>query len=196
MAAGKKGCLIFIILVGALIFFLYPSVKKTHDQLKTMDEGIKAAWTRLEGLLQRRADLVPNFIETIKFHAPHEEALFGAATRAHLKAATALSLSNKIAANNDLTTALDQLEAAAVRYPDLKTDHDFTRLQEELDSIEKGIAEACRQYNEAVEAYNAYRQEFPVDIVAALSGFGRAFPLDVPAKGPGPEPPPASASQR
>jgi LemA protein len=182
MAAGKKGCLIFFVLVGAAILLLYPSVKKTHDQLKTLDEGIKAAWTRLEGLLQRRMDLVPNYIETVKFHAPHEQEVFGAITRAHLKATTALSQPNKIAANNDLTIALDQLQAVAERYPDVKADQNFLRLQNELAGIENDIAAECLRYNEAVIAYNTYRQEFPADIVAALSGFGRAFPLDVPVK--------------
>jgi LemA protein len=73
MAAGKKGCLIFFVLVAAVILLLYPSVKKTHDQLQVLDDGIKASWTRLEDLLQRRLDLVPNYIETVKFHAPHEQ---------------------------------------------------------------------------------------------------------------------------
>lgn len=201
MAAGKKGCLIFFILVGALLFFLYPSIKKTHDQLKTLDEGIKAAWIRLEGLLQHRMDLIPNYIETVKSHAPQEQEIFGAVTRAHLKAATALSRPNKIAASNDLTLALDQLQAVAERYPDLKADQNFIRLQDELAGIQNSIAEECLQYNEAVKAYNAYRQEFPVDILAALSGFGKAFPLDVPGRAgglpaPGSEPSSPSSSDR
>jgi LemA protein len=201
MAAGKKGCLIFFILVGALLFFLYPPVKKTHDQLKTLDQGIKAAWTKLEGLLQRRMDLVPNYIETIKFQAPHEQEVFGAVTRAHLKAATALTRPNKIAANNDLTIAMDQLQAVTERYPDLKADQNFIRLRDELANIENSIDDECLQYNEAVKAYNAYRQEFPVDIMAALSGFGKAFPLETPGKaqglpGSGLEPAPPSSSDR
>jgi LemA protein len=182
MAAGKKGCLIFLILVGALMLFLYPSVKKTHDQLKTLDEGIKASWTKLEGLLQRRMDLVPNYIETIKSYAPHEQEVFGAVTRAHLKAVTSLSRPNKIAANNDLTIALDQLQAVTEHYPDFKADQNFIRLHDELASIENSIADECMLFNEAVKAYNDYRQGFPADIVAALSGFGKAFPLDVPGK--------------
>jgi LemA protein len=197
MAAGKKGCLIFFVLVAAVILLLYPSVKKTHDQLQVLDDGIKASWTRLEDLLQRRLDLVPNYIETVKFHAPHEQEIFGAVTRAHLKATTALSMPDKIAANNDLTVILRQLTRVAERYPDLKADQNFLRLQDELADIENDIAAECLQYNEAVKAYNAYRQEFPVDIVAALSGFGKAFPLDVPGKaqalsGSGTEPSPPS----
>jgi LemA protein len=201
MAAGKKGCLIFFILVGALMFFLYPSVKQTHDRLKTLDQGIKAAWTKLEGLLQRRMDIVPNYIETVKLHAPHEQEVFGAVTRAHLKAATALLRPNKVAANNDLTIALDQLQAVTERYPDVRADQNFIRLRDELVGIENSIAEECLQYNEAVKAYNAYRQEFPADILSALSGFGKAFPLDVPGKaqgspGSGTEPAPPSSSDR
>jgi len=201
MAAGKKGCLILFILVGALMFFLYPSVKKTYDQLATLDQGIKAAWTKLEGQLQRRMDLVPNYIETVKLHAPHEQEVFGAVTRAHLRATTALLRPNKIAANNDLTSALDQLQAVTERHPDVNADQNFIRLRDELAAIENGIADECLQYNEAVKAYNAYRQEFPADIVAVLSGFGKAFPLEVPGKtqalpGSGSEPAPPSSSDR
>jgi LemA protein len=201
MATGKKGCLICFVIMGALVLLLYPSAKRTHDQLKTLDQGIKASWTKLEGLLQRRMDLVPNYIETVKLHAPHEQEVFGAVTRAHLKAATALLRPNKIAANNDLTIALDQLQAVAERYPDVKADQNFIRLQDELAGIENSIAEECLQYNEAVKVYNAYRQEFPADIVAALSGFGKAFPLETPGKaqglpGSGTEPAPPSSSDR
>lgn len=201
MAAGKKGCLICFVTIGVLILLLYPSVKSTRDQLATLDQGIKAAWTKLEDLLQRRMDLVPNYLETIKSHAPHEQEVFGAVTRAHLKAATALLRPNKIAANNDLTIALDQLQAVAERYPDVTADQNFIRLRDELAAIENGIADECLQYNEAVKAYNAYRQEFPVDIVSAISGFGKAFPLEIPGKaqglpGSGPDPAPPSSSDR
>jgi LemA protein len=201
MAAGKKGCLICFVIIGVLILLLYPSIKSTRDQLATLDQGIKAAWTKLEDLLQRRMDLVPNYLETIKSHAPHEQEVFGAVTRAHLKAATALLRPNKIAANNDLTLALAQLQAVAERYPDVKADQNFTRLRDELAAIENGIADECLQYNEAVKAYNAYRQEFPVDIVSAISGFGKAFPLEIPGKaqalpGSGPDPAPPSSSDR
>jgi LemA protein len=201
MAAGKKGCLICFVIVGAIVLLLYPSVKRTHDQMTTLNEGIRASWTKLEGLLQRRMNLVPNYIETVKFHAPHEQEIFGAVTRAHLRATIALTMPNKIAANNDLTIVLQQLTAVAERYPDLKADQNFVRLQDELAEIENGIADECLQYNEAVKAYNVYRQEFPADIVAALSGFGKAFPLEIPAKTQGvsgatSEPAPASSSDQ
>jgi len=201
MAGGKKGCLICFVIVGALILLLYPSVKRTRDQLVTLDQGIKAAWTTLEGLLQRRMDLVPNYIETVKAQAPHEREVFGAVTTAHLKAATALTRPNKIAANNDLTIALGQLQVVTQRYPDLKADQNFIRLQDELVGIENAIAEECVRYNEAIKEYNANRQGFPADIVAALSGFGKGFPLDTPGKaegqqGSGSEPPPPSSSAR
>jgi LemA protein len=180
MSGGKKGCLICFIIIGAVILLLYPSVKRTHDQLNTLDQGIKVAWTTLEGLLQRRLDLVPNYLETIKAYAPHEQDVFGAVTKAHLKAATALSRPNKIVANNDLTIALGRLRVLTDGYPDLKADQNFIRLQDELAGTENGIADECLIYNEAIKEYNAYRQKFPADIVAALSGFGRAFPLEIP----------------
>jgi LemA protein len=182
MAGGKRGCLLFFVIIGVLLLLLYPSAKRTHDQLKTLDQRIKAAWTKLEGLLQLRLDLVPNYLETVKAYAPHEQEVFGAVTTAHLKAATALLRPNKIAANNALTIALQQLQAVAERYPDLRTDQSFIRLRDELAGIENGIAEECLQYNEAVKEYNAYREGFPADIIATLSGFGKAFPLETPGK--------------
>jgi LemA protein len=193
--------LIGLVIVGALILLSYPSVKRTHDQLATLDEGIKAAWTKLEGLLQRRMDLVPNYIETVKAQAPHEQEVFGAVTRAHLKAATALTRPNKIAANNELTIALGQLQVVTERYPDLKADQNFIRLRDELAGIENSIADECLRYNEAIKEYNAYRQGFPADIISALSGFGKAFPLETPGKaegqqGSGSEPSPSASSDR
>jgi LemA protein len=201
MAGGKRGCLICFVILGAVILLLYPSVKRTHDQLVTLDEGIKAAWTTLEGLLERRLDLIPNYVETVKAYAPHEQEVFGTVTKAHLKAATALSRPNKIAAHNDLTIALDQLRVVTERYPDLKADQNFIRLQDELAGIENSIADECVRFNEAIKEYNAYRQGFPADIVAALSGFGKAFPLETPGRaegqqGSGSEPSPSSSSAR
>jgi LemA protein len=183
MAGGKKGCLlVLVIIVVAGLLLLYPSIQRTRSQLLALDERVKAAWTTLEGLLQRRMDLVPNYIETVKSHAPHEQEVFGAVTKAHLKAATALMRPNKIAANNDLTIALDQLQVVTERYPDLKADQNFIRLTDELAGIKNSIADECMRYNEAIKEYNAYRQDFPADIVAALSGFGKAFPLETPGK--------------
>jgi LemA protein len=183
MAGGKKGCfLVLVIIVVAGLFLLYPSIQRTRSQLLALDERVKAAWAQLENHLQSRMDLIPNYVETVKAYAPHEQEVFGAVTQLHVKAAVTMIRSNKVAVNNDLTAALDRLRVVTERYPDLMADQTFIRLRDELTGIEARIAEKCIRYNEAVREYNAYREGFPADIVAPFSGFGKAFPLETPGK--------------
>jgi LemA protein len=185
MAGGKKGCLIILAIVGCLALLSYPAFKETYNQLSTLDEEVKTAWAQLESQLQRRMDLIPNYVETIKSYAPHEQEVLGVVTQLHVKAAVTLTRFNKIAVNNDLTAALDRLRVVTKRYPDLMADQTFIRLQDELAGIEAHIAEECMAYNEAVRAYNTYREGFPADIVAPFFGFGKAFPLEAPGKAQG-----------
>ena len=180
MAGGKKGCLIIIVIVGALILFGYPAVKKTRSQLMALDKEIKTAWAQMEQQHQHWLDLVPNYVETVKSYAPHEQAALGAVTKAHVKAAVAVMMSPKIKASNELTTALGQLLVVAERYPDLKADPTFINLQEKLADTENRIAEERMRYNEAVREYNAYSQRFPIVIVAAMFGFTKAPLLEAP----------------
>jgi len=180
MGGGKKGCLTIVVIVGVLILLLYPSVKKTRSQLVALDEEIKTAWSHMDETFQRRVDLIPNYVETVKSYAPHEQEVFGAVTRWQLKVATRMTLPAKIAANNDLTTALDELFVVAEQYPNLKADQTFINLQEKLADTENRIAEERMRYNEAVREYNAYSQRFPTVLVAAMFGFTKAPLLEAP----------------
>jgi LemA protein len=179
---GRKGCLIIFVIVGVLVLLVYPSIKRTRSQLETLDEGIKAAWAQMEKQHQHWLDIIPNYVETVKGYAPHEEEVFGAVTKAHARAVAAVLWSQKIKANNELTAALDQLLMVAERYPDLKADQRFIHLQEKLADAENSIAEGRMRYNEAVREYNDYIQGFPTVIVAAIFGFSKAPLLE------GPEP--------
>ncbi len=180
MAGGKKGCLFIFVIVGVLVLLLYPSIKRTRNQLMALHEEIKTAWAQMEKQQQHWLDLIPNYVQTVKGCAPHEQEVFGKVTRAHAKAAVAMTMSQKIKANNALTAALDQLLIVAERYPDLKADQQFIHLQEKVADAENSIAEGRMRYNEAVREYNAYSQRFPIVIVAAIFGFTKAPLLDAP----------------
>ena len=180
MAGGKKGCLVIFVIVGVLVLLLYPSITRTRNQLRALDEGIKTAWAQMEKQHQHWLDLIPNYVQTVKEYAPHEQEVFGKVTKAHAKAAVAMFMSQKIKANNELTATLDQLLIVAERYPDLKADQTFISLKAELADAENSIAEGRMRYNEAVREYNAYSQRFPIVIVAAIFGFTKAPLLETP----------------
>lgn len=130
---------ILLIVVGILVLivmvpFLY--LKGTYNSLVTMDEGVKAAWAQVENQLQRRYDLIPNYVETVKGYAAHEKELFIKVTEARSRVAGANTINNKIQANNELSSALSRLLVVVERYPDLKANTNFIRLQDELAGTE------------------------------------------------------------
>lgn len=180
MGGGKKGCLIIFVIVGVLILLLYPSVKKTRGRLITLHAEVTSAWSHMDETFQRRVDLIPNYVQTVKSYAPHEQEVFGAVTRSQLKVATRMTLPAKIAANNDLTAALGELLVVAEQYPDLKADQTFINLQEKLANTENRIAEERMRYNEAVREYNAYIERFPTVFVAAMFAFTKVPLLEAP----------------
>jgi len=180
MAGGKTGCLVIFIIIGVLIVLLYPSITRTRDQLTALDEDIKTAWVQMEQQHQHWLDLIPNYIQTVKGYATHEQEVLGMATKAHAQSAIAVNISQQIKANNELRAALDQLLIVAERYPDLKDDQTFISLTAKLADAENSIAEGRMRYNEAVREYNAYRQGFPNVIVAAIFGFTKAPLLETP----------------
>jgi LemA protein len=180
MAGGKKGCLIIFVIAAVLVLLLYPSIKNTRSRLSSLQEEVTAAWSEIDETFQRRVDLIPNYVQTVKGYAPHEHEVFGAVTDSQIKVATKMSLPAKIAANNELTTALDQLQLVAEQYPDLKADQTFISLTAELAETERRIAEGRTRYNDAVREYNASIQGFPAIFVATLFGFTKIPLLEPP----------------
>ena len=184
MAGGNKGCLIFVVIAGVLILFVYllvyPSMQTSRSQMMALHEEVTAAWSHIDETFQRRMDLIPNLVETVKLYAPQEQELFGALTRSQLKVTTRMSLPAKIAANNNLTAALDRLSVVAQQYPDLMVDQTFILLQEKLADTENRIAEGRAEYNDAVREYNASIQGFPANITAAVFGFTKIPLLEAP----------------
>lgn len=180
MTKGQKTALtiIGIVLLAILIPFLY--LKGTYNSLVTMDEGVKAAWAQVENQLQRRYDLIPNYVETVKGYAKHEKEVFLKVTKARSKVGQAGAISEKIAANNQLSSALARLLVVVERYPDLKANTNFIRLQDELAGTENRVSVERRRFNEAVRVYNTKIRSFPTNLIAGMFRFEKATFFEVP----------------
>ncbi|MBW2033648.1 MAG: LemA family protein [Deltaproteobacteria bacterium] len=172
-----------LIIVGILILIVvipFSYLKGTYNTLVTMDEGVKAAWAQVENQLQRRYDLIPNYVETVKGYAAHEKDVFVKVTEARSRVAGAKNIGDKIQANNQLTSALSRLLVVVERYPDLKANTNFIRLQDELAGTENRIAVERRRFNESVRVFNTKIRTFPTNMIAGMFGFEKATFFEVP----------------
>ena len=157
-------------------------IKGTYNSLVTIDEAVKGAWAQVENQLQRRYDLIPNLVETVKGYAAHEKDVFVNVTEARSRVAGAGNIESKIEANNQLSTALSRLLLVVERYPELKANTSFIRLQDELAGTENRIAVERRRYNETVREYNVKIRSFPTNMIAGMFGFDKATFFEVPAE--------------
>jgi LemA protein len=180
MQKGTKVFLIILAIVVVFVLIFYASIKGTYNKLVTLDEGVKTAWAQVENQLQRRMDLIPNYVETVKGYAKHEREVFIEVTEARAKVAGSTTPSQQIEANTELSTALSRLLLVVERYPDLKANQNFIRLQDELAGTENRIAVERMRYNEAVREYNVYIRRFPTLILANMFGFTRAPLFEAP----------------
>jgi LemA protein len=172
MGSSSNIKVVFIIIgLIVLVGFVFAG---QYNSLVKMDEGVKAAWAQVENQLQRRYDLIPNLVETVKGYAAHEKEVLLEVTEARAKVGQARSPEEKIEANNRLSSALGRLLVVVERYPDLKANQNFIRLQDELAGTENRIAVERRRYNEAVRAYNAKIRSFPTNLIASMFGFEEA----------------------
>jgi LemA protein len=137
------------------------------------NEAIKQAWAQVDVVLQRRADLIPNLVETVKGYAKQEQTVFGDIANARAGLLNARTPADKIAANGQLDGALGRLLAIVENYPNLKSNQNFLALQDELAGTENRIAVERRRYNEAIQDYNTYIGLFPNNIFARWAGFQR-----------------------
>jgi LemA protein len=165
------GVLVGLLLVAALVFG--SSFVSLRNTMVVQQEAIKAAWAQVDIVIQRRADLIPNLVETVKGFATQEQEVFGNIANARAALAGARTPAETIEANNQLSGALARLLVIVENYPELKSNQNFIRLQDELAGTENRIAVERRRYNEAVQQYNTTIQLFPNNIVASLSGFTR-----------------------
>ena len=155
-------------LIVLLIFSQYVGVRNT---LVTKNEAVKAAWSQVDIVLQRRADLIPNLVETVKGYAKQEQTVFGDIANARARMLSAGSPQEKIAANQQLDGALGRLLLLTENYPQLKSNENFLRLQDELAGTENRIAVERKRYNDTLQDYNTYLQMFPHNIIAGWAGF-------------------------
>lgn len=144
-----------------------------RNQMAVKREAVNAAWSQVDVVLQRRADLIPNLVETVKGFAVQEQTVFGDIAKARSALLSASTPADKIAANQRLDSALGRLLVVVENYPQLKSNENFLRLQDELAGTENRIAVERRRYNETLQDYNTYLSLFPNNLVASLSGFQR-----------------------
>src|SRR5881409_2709226 len=160
--------IITLLLIALLSFGKYVSVRNT---LVSKNEAVKSAWAQVDVVLQRRADLIPNLVETVKGIAKQEQTVYGEIAQARSQLLSASTPADKIAANQHLDGALGRLLAIAENYPQLKSNENFLRLQDELAGTENRIAVERKRYNDALQDYNTYIQKFPTNIYAGWAGF-------------------------
>ncbi|HUI41468.1 MAG TPA: LemA family protein [Terriglobia bacterium] len=160
-----------VLVVLALIFVsMYVSAR---NQMVRKNETINAAWSEVDVTLQRRADLIPNLVATVQGFAAHEEKVFGDIANARAALLAAHDPAGKIAANNQLDGALGRLLAIVENYPQLRSNENFLRLQDELAGTENRIAVSRRRYNDALQDYNTFIGLFPNSVFAGWAGFHR-----------------------
>src|SRR5437899_8483117 len=143
----------------------------SYNRFVSQDEAIQAQWAQVQNQLQRRNDLIPNLVETVKGYASHEEGVFKDIADSRAKLLAAKSPDEAIAAANQQTSALGRLLAIVENYPNLKANEQFNRLMDELSGTENRIAVARGRYNQAIQQYNTDRRKFPSNVTAKVFGF-------------------------
>src|SRR3954454_16889683 len=168
-----KAVLIVLGVLLLIVLLVGGSLMGTRNQLVVLRESVNGAWSQVDVDLQRRADLIPNLVETVKGYAKQEQEVFGAIANARSALLNARNPQEKIAANQNLDSAIGRLLVVVENYPQLKSNENFLRLQDELAGTENRIAQSRRRYNEAVQRYNTEIYKFPNNIAATLFGFQR-----------------------
>lgn len=159
--------------IGIAILLLIGSIVGSYNGLVTKSETVETALSQIDNQLQRRNDLIPNLVETVKRYAAHEEEIFTKLAEARAKLAGAGTIGQQAEADAAINSALSRLLAIAENYPDLKANENFIQLQDELAGTENRIATARRDYNEASRTYNTSIRRFPTNIFANIFGFER-----------------------
>ena len=167
--------IVLIVVVALVLVGLLFGMKLTgvRNDLVVQRESIAGAWAQVDVVLQRRSDLIPNLVETVKGFAKHETEVFSAIANARAAMAGARNPAEKIQANSQLDGALGRLLVVTENYPQLKSNENFLRLQDELSGTENRIAIERRRYNETVQKFNTNIDLFPNNIAAGLFGFQR-----------------------
>lgn len=176
----NKKTLIILGVIAVVAIWMYSSVTGRYNNMVGMDEGVIAQWANVETQYQRRADLIPNLVSTVKGYAAHEKETLEGVIQARAKATSmsidpsnlnAQSIQQFQAAQSGLSSALSKLLVTVERYPDLKANQNFLELQAQLEGTENRIAVERRRFNETVQGYNTYIRQFPNTVFAGMFGF-------------------------
>ena len=168
-----KGVLVVLIIVVIAAVVFGGQLVGSRNQFVTQKNEIDARWAQVDNDMKRRADLIPNLVETVKGYAKQEQTVIGEVANARAALLGAHSKQDEIAANNQLSGALGRLLVLTENYPQLKSNENFLRLQDELAGTENRIAVDRRDYNEAIKKYNTNVELFPKNIAASIFGFQR-----------------------
>ena len=182
MSSKTYKWLIPVIILLVIIFSIYSTFKNSYNKMVSYDEGVKAAWGQVENVYQRRFDLIPNLVETVKGYASHESETLISVTEARAKAGGVMKISDEVLkdpaafkrfqqAQGELSGALQRLMVISEKYPDLKANQNFLALQDQLEGTENRIAVERKRFNDTVRIYNTYIKQFPRVIIANMSGF-------------------------
>jgi LemA protein len=143
----------------------------SYNKFTTQEEAIKAQWAQVQNQIQRRNDLIPNLVETVKGYATHEQSVFKEIADSRSKLLSAKTPEETIAASNQQSAALGRLLAVVENYPNLKANEQFNRLMDELSGTENRLAVERMRYNERIQEYNTQRRRFPSNVTAKMFGF-------------------------
>jgi LemA protein len=166
-----KAVIAIVAIIVLLVAVVVGGYVSTKNNLVTLDEQVKSNWAQVDVVLQRRADLIPNLVNTVKGFAAHEETVYADIANARAALLGAKTPTDKIAANGQLDGAIGRLLAISENYPQLKSNENFLRLQDELAGTENRIAVERKRYNDSIQAYNTYIRQFPNSIFAGWAGF-------------------------
>ncbi len=182
MSKGIKTLLIVLGIVLFIGFSIYNFFTGNYNQMVAMDEGVKGQWGQVENVYQRRLDLIPNLVATVKGYAAHEATVLTDVTEARARAGGVMNVSDDVLNNpesfqrfqkaqSELSGALQRLLVVTENYPTLQANQNFLALQDQLEGTENRITVERQRFNEVVQTYNTFIKQFPRAIIANMSGF-------------------------
>ncbi len=177
----KTGWIVLAVVV-LVVIMIFSSFKGTYNNMVALEENVTSSWSQVENVYQRRMDLIPNLVNTVKGYAAHESETFAQIADARSRAGGTIQVSDEILNNpesfqrfqqvqNELGSALQRLMVVSENYPQLKADQNFLALQDQLEGTENRIAVERKRFNDAVQAYNMYIRQFPRVMIAGSMGF-------------------------
>jgi len=172
MKKGLIGCLVVVAVLLVVGLLMGSILVSSYNHMVTEREAVDRSWAQVQNVLQRRGDLIPNLVETVKGYASHEREVFEQVAEARSRLAGASTPQEASQANAGMTSALSRLLAIAENYPQLKANENFIRLQDELAGSENRIATERMRFNEAVRTYNTLIKRFPNNLIAGFFNFG------------------------